>query len=98
MGYLTGAPYLGPGGCRTAFISLSQQNKNILTKVLLPAADQKQPQFYTLYDTESWLNYWEICVPVLFLSKTNFLEAILSKIIKQPSPSGLGDSNFASID
>lgn len=98
MRYLTGPPYLGPGGCSAASYKLiPAKQKPILTELPLPVGDQKQPQFHALYGAESWLKLLWFVYQCCFFPKTNFLEAILSEIRKQPSSSALGDSNFASI-
>lgn len=56
MGYLTGPPYLDPGGCRPALYKfIPAKQKPVLTEVPLPATDQMQPRFYAVYGTESWL-------------------------------------------
>lgn len=87
MGYFTEAPYLGPGGCRAVlylYKLIPAKQKSIFTEVSLPAGDQKQPQFYALCGTESWLKLLgSLCTSAVFFLK-RFLEALLSEIRKQP--------------
>lgn len=74
--YLTGAPYLGPGGCRAdpyLYKLIPAKQKSIFTEVPLPAGDQKQPQFYALCCTESWLKLLgSLCTSAGFFLKQTF--------------------------
>lgn len=75
VGYLTGPPYLGHGGCRAALYKLiPAKQKPVLTEVPLPAGDQKQPQFYALYGTEAWLKLLgSLCTSAgFFLKQTSW--------------------------